>query len=481
MKPVLPIILILISTQALAGSQVYIRDYAYQATEYDSRYTSRINAIDGVKRELVEELGTYINSVMTIEEDELGNQYAKHDYVTLTAGITSLKLLEEDWNRIRFYVKASLEADPDEVAQQVKALRENYQVEEQLRESLQELQASRKQIEKLQQQLSAALTSNADPKNIEGLNRDYLKAVQSSEFQLAFQQAMKQLLLEDNFTQAFTSIERLAQQGHTKAMQKLGVLYQQGLGVAVDYDKARYWYQKAIDAGEKIALRNMGYLHERGLGVAQDFARAADLYNQAIQQGSAQAKANLGWLYEQGAGVHRDLEKALELYQSSVAQEPSGYAYSRLGSMYIKGEVVPINYELAQDYFSKGVELGNARSMAELGSLYMKGQGVEKDYTRALELLRRAERRSNPLGIGLLGVMYLKGFGVESNEHLAFEKFQRSAKLGSRHGMTMLGIAYKKGIGVGKNKKLARQWLQRATDQGSQKARDILCKMPGGC
>lgn len=477
MKTFLVLFLIMLSSQTLAAVEVYVRDHEYYATDYDSKYTSRINAIDGVKRELVEELGTYINSVMTIEEDDLGKQYAKHDYVTLSAGITSMKLLEEDWNRIRYYVKASLQADPEDVAKQVKALRENYQVEDQLRESMQQLDDSRKQIANLKQQLALLMTNqqsaqnNTSGKSAEALNGEYLRAVQASEFQLVFQQAMKTLLLDDDFSQAFASINELAEQGHAKAMEKLGMMYQQGMGVDVDYEKAFFWFQKAIDAGEKTTLRNIGYLYERGLGVSQDFSQAANFYQKAIQQGSAKAKTNLGWLYEQGAGVERDLKKAFSMYQSSIQQKPSGYAYSRLGSMYLKGDVVERDYELAVDYFSKGVALGNARSMSELGWMYVQGEGgLEKDYPRALELLKRAERRSNPLGIGRLGMMYLKGFGVDRNKQLAFEKFKRSAELGSRHGMTMLGIAYKKGIGVSRNKKLARKWLKKAADLGSKKA-----------
>ena len=43
---------------ARADITEYVRDYRYQGASFDTRATCRINAIDGVKQELLAELGS---------------------------------------------------------------------------------------------------------------------------------------------------------------------------------------------------------------------------------------------------------------------------------------------------------------------------------------------------------------------------------------------------------------------------------------
>ncbi len=116
-----------------ASVKQYVRDYSYQADEFDTRYTSRIRAIDGVKRSLIEELGTYVQSVIKLHEDADGNKMATHDMVALTAGVISTKILKEDWDRVVYYVKAGMEVDKDEVLRAIESLKKDYRIEAALR------------------------------------------------------------------------------------------------------------------------------------------------------------------------------------------------------------------------------------------------------------------------------------------------------------------------------------------------------------
>ena len=94
----------LMPTIASAGVKEYVRDYTYQGAQVDTRATCRVNAIDGVKRELLDELGTYVGSVVKIHQDSLGNNYMSQDVVNITAGIVALKLLDERWNQPAYFV-----------------------------------------------------------------------------------------------------------------------------------------------------------------------------------------------------------------------------------------------------------------------------------------------------------------------------------------------------------------------------------------
>jgi TPR repeat protein len=48
----------------------------------------------------------------------------------------------------------------------------------------------------------------------------------------------------------------------TKTMYDLGLMYENGDGVAQDYGKAREWFQKAADKGNKWAMYELGWLYQ---------------------------------------------------------------------------------------------------------------------------------------------------------------------------------------------------------------------------
>jgi uncharacterized caspase-like protein len=74
------------------------------------------------------------------------------------------------------------------------------------------------------------------------------------------------------------------------AMNGLGVFYETGRQVPLDYALARSWYEKAAARGNEIAMRNLGSLYERGLGVRKDKAAAKKWYDLAASAGKARAQ-----------------------------------------------------------------------------------------------------------------------------------------------------------------------------------------------
>ena len=54
---------LLLTNSALAETKTFVREYTYQASEIDSKISCRIIALEQVKRLLLEEIGTYLESV----------------------------------------------------------------------------------------------------------------------------------------------------------------------------------------------------------------------------------------------------------------------------------------------------------------------------------------------------------------------------------------------------------------------------------
>ncbi|CDG22958.1 putative Beta-lactamase [Xenorhabdus poinarii G6] len=86
-----------------------------------------------------------------------------------------------------------------------------------------------------------------------------------------------------------------------------------------NYHEAFKYYLLAAEKGNAVALNNLGYLYEQGLGVKQNYTKALDYYNKAIRSENPKtALHNLSRLYLDGLGVEKNKEKALELLKKSA-------------------------------------------------------------------------------------------------------------------------------------------------------------------
>jgi TPR repeat protein len=98
-----------------------------------------------------------------------------------------------------------------------------------------------------------------------------------------------------------------ADQGYAEAENSLG----SALQAEGKYAEARAWYQKAADQGHALATNNLAYLYDLGLGIPQDRQRAFQLYSQAADLGWAEAMWNLANMYGAGQlGKPADLKAA---------------------------------------------------------------------------------------------------------------------------------------------------------------------------
>ncbi|MBI5194915.1 MAG: hypothetical protein HZA10_01175 [Nitrospirae bacterium] len=134
--------LLFIANTALAGFITFEKEYTYQASELDSRVSCRVIAMEQVKRLLLEELGTYLES-----ETEVKNFQLTKDQITiLTAGIVRAEVIDEKWDGKAYRLKAKISADPDKVAKSVDIIRNNHQ-------SIKELEDLRKRADEMSNEI----------------------------------------------------------------------------------------------------------------------------------------------------------------------------------------------------------------------------------------------------------------------------------------------------------------------------------------
>lgn len=162
--------------------------------------------------------------------------------------------------------------------------------------------------------------------------------------------------------------EKMAGDGDAQAMNNLGVLYDQGIGVDPDAGRAAHWFAQSANAGNPSGMSNYGRMLEQGRGVPANPAEAARWFDQAARKGQAEAQYNLGLLYENGRGVVKN-EAAAAAWYSRAASQNQRDALARLGHFYRIGRSVQQNNERASLLLYAAAMEGSEPAIEELETM----------------------------------------------------------------------------------------------------------------
>ncbi len=154
----IPVLFFIMANRVLAETKVFVEEYIYQASDADSKLSSRAIALEQVKRLLLEKLGTYLES-----ETEVKNfQMTKDQIITLTAGIVRAEIIDEKWDGRIYTLKAKIEVDPRDVTSSIEKLRQNRQKTKELEETRKKADEALKEVEKLKKELEIAKAGTLD-------------------------------------------------------------------------------------------------------------------------------------------------------------------------------------------------------------------------------------------------------------------------------------------------------------------------------
>jgi hypothetical protein len=160
------IIFLLSVTPAFAKTVTYVKEYTYQASELDSKLSSRTIALTQVKKLLLEELGTYLISESEVKDFEL----TKDQVSSLTAGIVMTVIIDEQWDGKTYFLKAKISTDTDELIRSINNIRKNQEQNKNWEEVRGKTEEALKEIEKLRKDMESG-------KGEKGSKEKYAKAV----------------------------------------------------------------------------------------------------------------------------------------------------------------------------------------------------------------------------------------------------------------------------------------------------------------
>ena len=231
--------------------------------------------------------------------------------------------------------------------------------------------------------------------------------------------------VKGDYANALKELKPLATKGNAKAQNNLGLMYENGNGVAWDYKEAARLYGLAAAQGNAKAQNNLGLMYGYGYGVARDYKEAARLYGLAAAQGNADAQNNLWAMHEKGRGVAQG---------NAVAQ-------NNLGVRYYNGQGVAQDHKEAARLFGLAAAQGNADAQNNLGVMYENGQGVAQDYKEAAWLFGLAAAQGNAVAQNNLGAMHEKGRGVAQGNAVAQNNLGQNLAVYSQKGSDLAAAA----------------------------------------
>ena len=86
------------------------------------------------------------------------------------------------------------------------------------------------------------------------------------------------------YNEYFEYCKSLAEMGDNHAINRLGLIYSEGIGVEVDRTKAAEWYLKAADEGYRWAQYNLAIEYYEGIGIGQNINEAFNWCLKAAEQ-----------------------------------------------------------------------------------------------------------------------------------------------------------------------------------------------------
>lgn len=277
-------------------------------------------------------------------------------------------------------------------------------------------------------------------------------------------------LVEKKNLDAIAAFEAASRSNNPAGLFYLGQMYEDGLGVEADFNKAFKLYVQAADLDYPEAMGRLAFFYLVGEKVPQDFKAAANFHIRAALQGLDTSQCDLGRMYQEGIGVERDLEQAAHWYFRAAVQ---GHALSqfRLGQMFFHGHGTDQDFVKAIYWHEQAAKLGYVDAQCELARLKQDQHHPDlRDPDGAIFWARTAAEQGSIAAIAQIGYCYEHGIGVEKDLEQAASHYAEAASKGNWGASFSLGTLYEHGEGVPQDFNEARRCYEIASAEGHASA-----------
>ncbi len=284
---------------------------------------------------------------------------------------------------------------------------------------------------------------------------------------------------------SFEELAAKAQAGDAQAQLQLAEFYE-SIG---RYKTAVTWYEFLLKQDNVAAQRALAALYDEGNGVAQDYQKAYDLYTKAAEKNDIEAILALVNYYSTGIVVAQDTKKADELYQKAYDMAEKEANAGNVNAQRIFGELLVETNKSEEiktglEWLEKAANTGNSRAQTSLGWAYMKEDASNNlpDINKAASWFSKAAKQRNIAALLALGNIYPRMGLTKENLDKMLVVYNHAANEGSIDAQLELASIYLDGVYAKDNliavdEAKGVQWLVKAAEQDSEEAVERLIEL----
>ncbi|KAI9246878.1 hypothetical protein BDA99DRAFT_543066 [Phascolomyces articulosus] len=196
------------------------------------------------------------------------------------------------------------------------------------------------------------------------------------------------LINSKEYEQGIRWLERAAITDNPRALFRLGLMYEEGIGVEQDNDTAKRYFKAAADEGNAAAQFQLAIMYSFGrLGTRPNPQDANDYLYKSANAGYFRAQRHIGLTYlERGPHNqhHRNgSNKTAVQWFFRAASQGDIMAYILLGECYERGRGVQMDYRVAQEYYEKAISVPSShlpKAQLALAEFLFKQNKTEEAY-----------------------------------------------------------------------------------------------------
>lgn len=248
-------------------------------------------------------------------------------------------------------------------------------------------------------------------------------------------------------------IEAGAQKGYLPAQQLMARV---AFFKEQDLEKAFFWFKKAAALGDMEATMYVASAYLFGVGVKKNEDLARKYYIEAAKNGDAIAQYTLAKHFLESRQLSNKKLGLIWLNKSVAAENPR--AETKLAELYLKGQVVPKDSELADKLLKQALAKNFVPAMIVMGQIELE----KGNYNGALAWYKKAADAGSHKAEFQLAELYLEDKNPTKDFKTGFLWMLKSAQAGNVKAQLALAKLYEKGIGVETSEHLAKEWAHHA-------------------
>jgi len=233
-----------------------------------------------------------------------------------------------------------------------------------------------------------------------------------------------------DFKEGIAALKEKALAGDSASQYKLGVIYEIGRDVPINYGEAARFYLMAALQDHPDAQNNLGVLFHNGNLGQWDYVNAYAWYTVAIQKGSTFARDNLALAEKELSQkqIKRGKRIAAQILESHTAPD------SQFDNIDFKTVIASLKEKALA---------GDSASQYKLGVIYANGRGTPQNYGEAARFYLMAALQDHPDAQNNLGSLFQNGNLGQRDSVNAYAWFTVAIQKGSKLAKNNLALIEK--------------------------------------